>query len=600
MKRGRPANADTPYKIIVHKNGGYEYAATKITKTGKDGKTEYEYKHWGRLLEGKKFHPNSTYLYEPTANRDKLKFPADWDLSEVERLSRQGKRGRVAYEEGDVDRQYGPTWFLTEVARRVGLLDDLREVFDGNMQMVNDVLTLAFFPFIDNLSYNHLEQWQREVKALAEHPLTAPVITRLSQSITEQHKMKLFHLRASRIGKDELCAVDSTSISTYGFNLSDIRWGKNKERLPLQQVMELVVYSLTSHMPIFYKELPGNIPDSRTTEEALTELEHAGFRNLVLVTDRGYESLKNFELFVSKGLKVITCVKVGQKEVLDKIASIDMSLGYPKGMTISKDDDLFYKQFDMEYTVKGNGEHEIKAEKYKLNLYLDLRKRDTAICDIHHAVLNQSEEAKRLIDSAEAVPDTDALKRSLNYLTLTFGKENTLTEATVNQDKVDKHLMTAGFFANKTLRLDLDAAQAMDTYGMRDEQEKAFGLQKGPLCQDRMHVWTEASKHGRMFICFVGLILASYVRSIWQGKPELRKRFKSTEALLAEMRTIRCIEHDGHKKFITPFVGAQIDICNAFGFEIPSECAPKYISKKRPTGKKRGRPAKAKTETQEI
>ncbi len=38
-------------------------------------------------------------------------------------------------------------------------------------------------------------------------------------------QMDLFRCRASRLNKDDLCAVDSTSISTYGFNLVDIRWG---------------------------------------------------------------------------------------------------------------------------------------------------------------------------------------------------------------------------------------------------------------------------------------------------------------------------------------------------------------------------------------
>ena len=92
-----------------------------------------------------------------------------------------------------------------------------------------------------------------------------------------------------RMGKDEYCAVDSTSISTYGFHLVDIRWGHNKEHLPLKQTLEVIVYSLTSHMPIYYLELPGNMPDSRTIEMIVTELEHAGFKNVVLITDRGYD-----------------------------------------------------------------------------------------------------------------------------------------------------------------------------------------------------------------------------------------------------------------------------------------------------------------------
>ena len=65
------------------------------------------------------------------------------------------------------------------------------------------------------------------------------------------------------------------------------------------------------------------------------------------------------------------------------------------------------------------------------------------------------------------------------------------------------------------------------------------------------------------------------------------------------MRTIRCIEHTGRMKFITPFVGAQIDICKAFGFEVPEQCAPTYVSKAKPLSRKRGRPAKPKVEHQE-
>ena len=41
--------------------------------------------------------------------------------------------------------------------------------------------------------------------------------------------------------------------------------------------------------------------------------------------------------------------------------------------------------------------------------------------------------------------------------------------------------LTAGFFASKTIRVDFDPLQAMNNYGMRDEQEKCFALQKGLL-----------------------------------------------------------------------------------------------------------------------
>ena len=99
---------------------------------------------------------------------------------------------------------------------------------------------------------------------------------------------------------------------------------------------------------------------------------------------------------------------------------------------------------------------------------------------------------------------------------------------------------------------------------------------------------------------YVGLILASYVRSVWQKDDVLRKKFSSTEAVLAEMRIIRSIEHTGKMKVITTFVGSQVDICKAFGFAIPDGCAPVYVSKSKSTTRKRGRPIKLKVEKQEF
>ena len=53
-----------------------------------------------------------------------------------------------------------------------------------------------------------------------------------------------------------------------------------------------------------------------------------------------------------------------------------------------------------------------------------------------------------------------------------------------------------------------------------------------------------------------------------------------------EMRPIRCIEHPNAKATITPFVGKQIEICEAFGFEIPEGCAPEYVVHKTTKGMK--------------
>ena len=84
------------------------------------------------------------------------------------------------------------------------------------------------------------------------------------------------------------------------------------------------------------------------------------------------------------------------------------------------------------------------------------------------------------------------------------------------------------------------------------------------------------------------------VRPADEESTDLHKQFSSTLEVLDEMRSIRCVEHTGKAKHITPFVGVQIDIANAFGFKIPDGCFPKYTSRKK-DAPHRGRPAKPKT-----
>jgi hypothetical protein len=61
------------------------------------------------------------------------------------------------------------------------------------------------------------------------------------------------------------------------------------------------------------------------------------------------------------------------------------------------------------------------------------------------------------------------------------------------------------------------------------------------------------------------------------------------------MRPIRCVEHTNRVKVITPFVGAQVDICKAFDVKIPEGCAPDYVSKRK-FKRNLGRPRKPATE----
>ena len=272
----------------IHTIGGYRYASTQpivIDPERSSGRNRHKRIHWGRLDDDMKFHPNSNYISANPAERAQLIFPPDWDMSEARSLPSERKAGRPASGDEDSNLLYGDIWMLEQVADRIGLRDDLVKAFDGNKEMADAVLTMAIYQVSNGGSFNRMAHWQRIERVPFKTPLTAPLITQLTQKITEGNRMALFRLRMGRVKDGDLCALDSTSRSAYGDALADIMWGNNKEHLPLRQTTDVIVFDLTTHMPIYYRTFPGNIPDSRSVDIILKDLADAGLPKVVLITD---------------------------------------------------------------------------------------------------------------------------------------------------------------------------------------------------------------------------------------------------------------------------------------------------------------------------
>ena len=593
---GRPVDPNAQYRVKPHNNNGYTYAGTQPPYVDQDtGKKKYRYIHWGIVDDKKRFIPGTAYFLASPKERSRLIFPKEWDMSEAERLTGLRKPGRPAYNGKDQNRLYGDIWLLEQIAAKTGIRQDLESVFSGNTEIVDDIITLAIFPYITKFTYNRVARWQDIAAAPSARELSPTEITRLTQSITEQHRMDLLRLRAARLQKDELCAVDSTSRSAYGGSLADIHWDKNKDRLPLEQTTEAVVYTLSSHMPVYYRTFPGNMPDSRGYDVILTDLEHAGFKELVLVTDRGYESLRNLEKYILRGQSIVMCVKTGQADALKAIRELGEYGTRPEGMAVDPDARVYHKQYEIGYDVKSIGQTAKKADRLKLNLYFDPIRRGLELMELDIALSFQEASLDELLRNNGAFTDAATIRRDYCYYKVAYDPASmAITSFELNEKKVEKARRLSGFFAIMTHGVDYGAMEAFRTYGLRDEQEKYFQQMKSQMVADRQRNWSEEGKTGRLFILFVSLILSSWLRHIWKST-RLYELFSSSLEILDEMRPIRLIEHTNRAKVITPFVGAQVDICEEFGFGIPEGCAPAYTSQQKPK-RKRGRPPKPRTE----
>ncbi len=589
----RKPDPDAPYRIAIHIDKGYRYASTQPAIVDPEtGKRKYRRIHWGTVDDNNRFIPGKAYLFASIEERSKLIFPEGWDMSETEKLSGNRKPGRPTIESQDDNRLYGDIWLLEQIAEATGIRKDLMKVFGGNREMTDAIMTLAMYLLCGKGTYNQLASWQRIAKAPYAKPLSSPYITMLTQKITEQNRMDLLKLRAARLKDNELCAVDSTSRSAWGDSLTDIRYGKNKDHLPLAQTLEVVVYTLDGHMPVYYRTFAGNTPDSRSLETILHDLEHAGFKDVILITDRGYESIRNLEIYIDKNQPMIMGTKVGQKHVRKEIEAFGTFDHHPEEMEVDPKERIYYKQYDLEYQIEGRRDNVKQADRLKLNLYFDPMRRSGELIDLDVALKTQRQALERLLQDQLPLDDDATIRRAYCYYKLEYNETTRLLKSfSLDEKKVARKKREAGFFANTTLKIDADPMEAQQHYRLRDEQEKYFSMMKGLMGADRQRNWSESGKTGRLFILFVAQILGCYLGNI--RKTKLDDQFDSIADVLGEMRPIRYIEHPNTKGFITPFVGAQVDICEAFGFDIPDGCAPEYVVRKTNKGK-RGRPRKNK------
>lgn len=409
----RKPDPNSPYRIAIHVDKGYRYASTQpATVDPVTGKRTYRRIHWGTVDENNRFIPGKAYIFASLEERAKLIFPEGWDLSEIDKLSGRRKPGRPVKEGQDENRLYGDIWLLEQIAETTGVRKDLMKTFDGNREMVDAVMTLAIYLLCGKGTYNQLAAWQRVAKPPYAKPLTSPYITKLTQMITEQNRMDLLRLRAARLKDNELCAVDSTSRSAWGDSLADICYGKNKDHLPLPQTLEVVVYTLDSHMPVYYRTFAGNTPDSRSLETILHDLDNAGFKDVILITDRGYESIRNLEMYIDKGQPMIMGSKVSQKHVLKEIQAFGSFDHHPEGMEVDPNERIYYKQYDLEYQIEGRRDNIKKADRLKLNLYFDAVRRSNELLDLDVTIATQKKALEEILKDQTPLDDDATIARA--------------------------------------------------------------------------------------------------------------------------------------------------------------------------------------------
>lgn len=639
---GRKADPLSSVRMRAHVANNYQYAATVKTIYSNEGKRIRQYTHWGTLSKDLVFSPNMQFTMSPRKVRDAFIFPEDWDISAARKLNEESPKASLpetgasprpaSSQDSEVlheaeaegpgqtgscggtapgslpmreykDLLYGSIWLLLQIAEKKHVVEDLMATFEYKRQVVDDILTLAIFPYLTRKNYDRLAHEQRISHYPSGHELTSPYITRFTQFITPQNRMDFCKLRVGRQPDGAYFACDSTTRSAWGKCIAEIHYGRNKDNRDMDCTLEVVVYSLTTHEPVYYRTFPGNEPDARTVRTIISDMRHLGVKDLVTIYDRGYESADNFDEFFRDGLAFISCAKVAQEPVINCLLEIQYDeQGLPINMKYDPEERLFYAQFMIENRTYADSEGNtatVDGHDYKCNAFLNPAQRPYDLISVNNSIEQEFKMLEAMQAEGLLVGERGTINRRIRFHSVLFSedpKNNRVTADIVqNAQAVRKAKASCGFFSSVSYKAPGDALDMLRIYRIRDEQEKYFEQMKDQMDFHTVECSSQDGKSGRDFILFVGLILSSTLRSTWKHSVELRKQFKTSLSVLDEMADIRWIRHEDGEEHMSEFMSSQVEICKAYGIRVPLECLPsveKKAEEKKMNPKKKGRKPK--------
>ena len=430
---------------------------------------------------------------------------------------------------------FGATYLLDQIGEVTGLTADLKTCFPNTYKQI---LSIAYYLVLED--QNPLFRFKKWA-AIHRHPFGKDIpsqrSTELFQSVTEEAKMHFFRLQGKRRAEKEYWAYDSTSISSRSETLRQVKYGKNKDDDQLPQINLALVFGEESKLPFYYRKLAGNVPDVKTIQELLRELDVLGYEKIKLVMDRGYYSAENINALFKKHLKFLCGTSSALSFAKDFIREIGSRKDHYEYYNSNLELYVFTKTIAWDYEQERPYKGDVVKEDRRM--YLHLYFNPDKFSDDGKAFNRRLDTLKNELLSGHRVPEHEKDYRKYFEIKETPKKGISLT---VKQDAVDAAHERYGFFVLISNEVK-DPVTALSLYRMRDVVEKAFWNAKERLNLRRTMTSSESSLEGKLFVEFVALIYLSYI----QKKMEEKGLFATytLHELLDELDVIECFMEPG-------------------------------------------------------
>jgi transposase len=469
-------------------------------------------------------------------------------------------------------KRVGVTHLLKSIAASIGLDKILESCFNVSDPDGSALLYLAFYQVVERRPLYLADYWLNEQlisPKISNYDFSSSGISCLSMQIgnntggTEQ----FFKMWIKKLGAPSSLIFDTTSVSSYSEQLDFAEWGYNRDGEQLPQINLSLVSSRQTSLPVYYRILPGSIPDVSSLKVTVEILRELGISDYVTSLDRGFFSNSNIRTMIKNGIGFVIGASQSCAQTAQLILKHQAALRSPK-QSIEHNGNIVRHIADKWVVDMGDGE----KKELDAHIYWDYGRHSAQEKDLESKLFQLCAKAhKDMPDGYLSEEDAVAWikENAKGYSTLLKPVVRNLKyDIERNVEAMEKVIEKKGFTIVLTTKTGASGVEILDDYRSRDKVEKLFDILKNENGQNRLYSGNQHAVSGRLFIAFIALVIHTELENRMK-KANLLKKYSVSE-LLSIVRKLECVTMESGNRYLMEITKAQREIYDALKIPEPT------------------------------
>jgi len=441
----------------------------------------------------------------------------------------------------------GSTFLIKKLYDNLKITNILTNTF--GKKRATDILTAATYMTTQGNIFEHILNWSQTHLLHPTPPLTSPQASQLFNTITTQEQLTFFQAWIDQQPQPpKYLAYDVTSFSSYSTNITEVEWGYNRDKEKLPQINIGCYLDQQTKRPLFYVSYPGSIVDKSHLPYMMTYNKTLNVgSDTCHVMDRGFCSEANIVYMHNSKLQYIIGVEMDHKKVRAALREVQASKNLVSMRNRVKDDvyarlfssSCFYGDVESNLHVYFDAD---LAARQRNDLYRRVESWEEELCQLEQLTRREAKRFRRYFKVDLAVDGSFRFER--------------------DYDRIDVFDGDCGFFGLLTNTCG-SSVDVLSVYRQRDVLEKGFDDLKNYLDMKRLRVHGSGVLGGKLFCCFVSLVVVCEISRLLSEF--LRVRSLSKVGLFLELDKIKVVVLSDGVCLVNPLSKVQRDILEGCG-----------------------------------